>query len=133
HGHSRNASERNDQHSVCDATASDGERCCKQCGERGSGDVHGAGEWSEWDVSRRGEHGDDEWERGSDIGGVHGERDGGWAVYGGGNGNWGSHASKLCADEHGGASGEGGGDERVGAERGDQHSFRSAVSGDGDG
>src|SRR2546423_11311277 len=110
---------------------SDGDGCREQRGERGGGDVHGAGEWSEWDVCGRSEHGDDEWEWGSDIGCVHGERDGGWAVYRGGNGNWGSHASELCSDQHGGGSGVGGGDERIRARRGDHHGSWSDVSNDG--
>src|SRR2546423_818141 len=111
---------------------SDGDGCREQRGERGGGDVHGAGEWSEWDVCGRSEHGDDEWEWGSDIGNVHGERDGGWAIRRGGKRDW-DDIGNLLIDELRGGTRHGGDDERIGAERGDQHGFWSAVSSDGDG
>src|SRR5256714_788092 len=98
-GDERVGAERGDKHGFWSAVSSDGDGCREQRGERGGGDVHGAGEWSQWDVCGRSEHGDDEWEWGSDISCVHGERDGGWAVYGGGNGAWGSHARELLIDQ----------------------------------
>src|SRR5689334_15998449 len=109
-----------------------GAGCRKQSGKRGGGDVHGAAQWSERYVCGRSEHGGDECQRSSDIDDVHGEWDGGWSVQRGGECAR-CDLSEFLADEHGGACGEGGGDERFGAECGDQHDIRGAFSGDGDG
>src|SRR5207302_428616 len=131
-GDERVGAERVDQRGVRSTISRDGDGRGEQPGGQRHGDVYGSGERSQWDLRWRVEHGDDEYQRCSDVGGVHGERDRRRPVQRSSQCN-GSDRGKLLTDELIGAASNGRGDERLGAERGSQHVVWSTISRDGEG